>query len=67
MSKQLIVLLVLGIAGCSNKVMYNNLHLEQRNKCANEPMPTYYECIERANQSYEEYEREHKEILETQK
>ena len=31
---------------------------------ANVPPSTYFECIERANKSYEEYERERKELLE---
>ena len=56
------VLVMFGVAGCSNKVIYDNLRLEQRNKCVKEPLPAYFECIERTNKSYEEYEREHKEI-----
>lgn len=62
MSKFLMVLIMLSAAGCSNKVIYDNLHLDERNKCVDEPLPAYYECIERANKSYEEYERERKEI-----
>lgn len=62
MSKLLVVLVMFGVAGCSNKAIYDNLHLEQRNRCAKEPQPTYLECIERTNKSYEEYERERKEM-----
>jgi hypothetical protein len=61
MSKLLVVLIMLGVvAGCSNKAIYDNLRLEQRNRCAKEPHRTYLECIERTNTSYEEYERQRK-------
>lgn len=64
MRKFLMVLVMFSVAGCSNKVIYDNLRLDQRNKCVKEPSSTYSECIERTNKSYEEYERERKEILE---
>ena len=63
------VLVMFGIVGCSNKVIYDNLRLDQRNNCVtvNEPSTTYSECIERTNKSFEEYERERKEIIEVNK
>lgn len=65
MSKLLMVLVMFSIAGCSNKAVYDNLHLYQRSKCVNnESLPTYFECIERMNKPYEEYERERKESME---
>jgi len=67
MSKFLMVLAMISVAGCSNKAIYDNLRLDQRNQCVKEPPSTYFECIERTNKSYEEYERERKEILEMQK
>lgn len=63
------LLIILGICvatGCSNKAVYDNLRLHQRNECIKEPLPTYSECIERTNKSYEEYERERKEVLDKQ-
>ncbi len=67
MRKFLIILFIFGIAGCSNKAIYNKLRLDKRDKCAKEPPSTYFECIERTNKSYEEYERERNEKLGTQK
>lgn len=64
MSKLLIVLVMFGVAGCSNKAIYDKFRLDERNKCVKEPPPTYFECIERTNKSYEEYERERKESIE---
>lgn len=63
MSKLLIILMLFGIAGCSNKAIYDNARLNQRNECIKEPPPAYLECVERTNKSYEEYERERKETL----
>lgn len=65
MSKILVVLLVmLGSAGCSNKAIYDKFRLDERSKCAKEPSSTYFECIERTNKTYEEYKRERKETSE---
>lgn len=61
MNKLLVILVMFGVAGCSNKAIYDNFRLDERNKCAKEPSSTYLECIERTNKSYEEYERERKE------
>lgn len=58
------VLVMFGVAGCSDKAIYDKLHLDERNKCVKEPSATYFECIERTNKSYEEYERERKESME---
>lgn len=66
MQKALISLFLLGITGCSNKAIYDNIRAQQRDACLNEPPPAYVECIERTNKTYEEYERERKEALESQ-
>ncbi len=66
MSRLLMVMILISVAGCSNKVIYDNLHLNQRQKCAEEPQSTYVECIERTNKSFEEYERERKKLSEKQ-
>lgn len=66
MTKFLTLLTVFGIIGCSNKALYDSARLHQRNECAKEPPPAYSDCIERTNKSYEAYERERKEALETQ-
>lgn len=63
MNKLLIILVIFSIAGCSNKAIYEKFRLDERNNCAKEPQPIYLDCIERTNQSYEEYERERKELI----
>ncbi len=62
MSKLLIVFVMFGITGCSNKAIYDNFRLYERGECVKEPPPTYFECVERTSKSYEEYERERKKI-----
>lgn len=58
------VLVMLGATGCSNKAVYDNMRINQRSECHNEPPPNYVECIERTEKTYDEYERERKELLE---
>ncbi len=55
-----LILVLINVTGCSNKVMYDNLRLNQRQKYAEEPRTTYVECIRRTNKSYEDYERKRK-------
>ncbi len=65
MNKLFIALILMSFSGCSNKVMYDNLRLNQRQKCAEEPKSTYLECLKRASKSYKDYEQERKELLKT--
>lgn len=58
MHKLLIMAAIFLMAGCSNKAVYDNIQINNRNECNKVPPPQYEECMERANQSYEEYERE---------
>lgn len=64
MNKALMVLVMLGATGCSNKAVYDNMRINQRNECIKEPPAGYFECIERTQKTYDEYERERKELLE---
>jgi hypothetical protein len=61
-----LLLLVLGItaAGCSSRAVYDNIQINQRNDCAKEPPSDYFECLERADKSFDEYQREREELLE---
>lgn len=59
----LLILLVLA-AGCSHRAVYENVQINQRNDCANEPPSTYFECLDRANKPFDKYQRERKELLE---
>ena len=60
----LVILIALLVGACSNKAVYDNFQLNNRNDCAKLPPSQYEECMERASKSYDEYERERKEALE---
>lgn len=64
MNRLLIILVLLEGTACGNRAMYDNLRLHQRNQCYKEPPSNYEACMERANKSYEKYERERNELLE---
>ena len=57
------ILAVLATSGCSNKAVYDNLQLNERNECMRTPGAQPIECIERTDKSFEEYEQERKEYL----
>ncbi|NNJ73283.1 MAG: hypothetical protein HKP09_08880 [Enterobacterales bacterium] len=64
MKKTCIIVLLFAIAGCSNKAMYDNLLINQRQACLKERPGLFEECMNKAHKTYEEYERERKELLE---
>jgi hypothetical protein len=64
MNKLLVLMIVLGVTACGNREVYENILINQRNECLKEPSSRQEECLERANKSYEEYQRERKEVLE---
>lgn len=58
-----IFLLLLIVYGCSYREVYEGIQASNQNDCARLPASQYDECMEKANKSYEEYERERKEAL----
>lgn len=58
-----LVLLVL-LAACSNKAVYDSVQNDQRWQCEKEPLSAQQECRERVAKSYDQYERERQELLE---
>lgn len=61
--KLLMILVVFGVSGCSSKAIYDETRRHQRYECMKEPPSAYSECIERTDKTYEEYERQRKELL----
>ena len=61
MNKLWLLIVVFFLTGCSNKAVYDNIQINNRNACVKAPPFQYEECIERTNKSYEEYEQERKE------
>lgn len=65
MSKLLIALAIFVLVGCSNKAVYDNTRLHLRNECHKQQLSPsgYQKCLERADKTYEEYQREREEAL----
>ena len=64
MRKLLILIALVGITACSNRAVYDNVRIHQRNECLEEPPSRYEECLERVNKPYKVYQREREEALE---
>lgn len=51
------------VAGCSNKAVYDNLQHNQKLKCEQLPISEYERCMRGTEKSFEEYEQERREHL----
>ncbi|HDZ08320.1 hypothetical protein [Pseudohongiella sp.] len=60
----LLVAVALNAGACSNRAVYDNLRVHQRQECGDQPMSSYEQCLERTRQTYEAYKRERREALE---
>ncbi|MBV2129300.1 hypothetical protein [Arsukibacterium indicum] len=63
MKTALIICLLLGITGCSNKGVYQDLQRNKRNECLQLPQAEYDKCMQTMEMSYEEYERQRQQAL----
>ena len=52
------VIALAGMAGCSNKAVYQNLQHNKKQECRKLPVAEYDKCMQGMDQSYEEYERQ---------
>lgn len=58
-----IILLSLGVAAaCSNRAVYDSVQAHQRLECQKAPVSQQEECMQQVEKSYEQYERERKEL-----
>jgi uncharacterized membrane protein (DUF106 family) len=56
------IVILFQFVACSNKAVYDNIKLNNRQECAKLPQSQYDECMENTQKSYEEYNRERKEM-----
>jgi hypothetical protein len=62
--KSIFLFLVLIIlCGCSYRGAYEGIQARNRNECSKLPPSQYDECMRKANKSYDDYERERKEVM----
>lgn len=62
MNARLILLNVLLLTACSGKGTYEMIQENNRWECHKQPPSEYEECIERSNKSYDQYEKERREL-----
>lgn len=61
----LVALLIVFLAcGCTSRELYRYGQEHQREQCRNGPPSNYDECMKRANESYETYQRKRREVEE---
>lgn len=56
-------IVVMVLAGCSTRAVYDNIQLNNQQQCARVPPSEYDDCMEAATKTYEEYQREREELL----
>lgn len=59
MAVVVVALVLTGLSACSNRAIYEDMQIRQRNDCHKEPSPrAVRECLERVDTSYETYQRQ---------
>ena len=51
------------LAGFSARAVYDNVQLNNQQRCARVPPSEYDACMEAASKTYDEYQREREELL----
>lgn len=54
----LLLFALVSICACSKRAIYDNLQMQQRERCSRVPPGQYDDCIRQAGMSYDQYERE---------
>lgn len=60
----LLISIVFFLQACTSQQLHTLFQGKQQNDCQTVPNSQYEECIERANESYEEYSSKRKEVIE---
>lgn len=53
------------VVGCSNRAVYDNIQLNQRNDCFKLPPSQREDCLDSIDKSYEEYRKEREDIIDS--
>ncbi len=59
--------MLVGLTACSNRAVYENLQLHQRNQCLKQDPATNQKCMARTEQAFEEYQRERQALLDKER
>lgn len=62
----ILVVMASSLMACSQQAMYSQFQQNNRLECQKETIPNLYqECMERSQLSYEEYQRQRRQLLES--
>lgn len=59
----LVILFFVCLQGCSSRQWYETVHQNQKIQCQKVPYNEYAECMERANETYDQYKRKRDEVV----
>jgi hypothetical protein len=60
--KLVLAVMIVSTIGCSNQAYYSDQQFANRRECYQLPLSQQEECLEKANKTFREYERERKEL-----
>ncbi|MEE4245287.1 MAG: hypothetical protein V2I33_07735 [Kangiellaceae bacterium] len=63
MRQLLLIIFVILTSSCSNRAVYDNIQLNNRNECAKLPPAQYDSCMKGVNKSFEDYQKERDEVI----
>lgn len=64
MPRLLLLVALTALCGCSNRAVYDNLQINQRQQCAQLPPTESEKCMRNTGKSYPDYARERGEVVE---
>lgn len=62
MKRRVLLSILLMLAGCTNRGVYEGIQASARHDCSTLPPSQYEECMEAANVSFDEYQRQREEL-----
>ncbi len=61
------LLIVVSLCACTSRELYEAAQERQRHECRSGPLSDYDRCMERANESYDSYQRNKRQVEEDQR
>lgn len=64
MKPVLLLMMVAVLVGCTNRAVYDNIQLNQRNECFKLPPSQREDCLDSIDKSYDQYREEREKAIE---
>lgn len=63
MKPVLLLMMLAVLVGCSNRAVYDNIQLNQRNECFKLPPSQREDCLDSIDKSYDEYRKDREDVI----